>query len=122
MPDKKSEKQEELVVNPLDDAMSDLVRQQKKLVLMEAELKQRCDEHDVKGKDLLAREDSLIKREKDFEKKHGSLSDSERFGEMVRLIDQVYTLYVSSHSSDKGLYDSIKLLLDARERYNTKFD
>ena len=119
MADKQKEHE---IVPTLEVATTELIHQQKKLVLMEIDLKDKCDAYDKKCDDLQSREAQIEKREKSFEKKHATLSDSESFGEMVRLIDQVYTLYVVSHKSDKGLYDAIKLLLDARERYNTKLD
>ena len=102
--------------------MAEMAEMQKKLVAMEMDLKKKCEEYDNQVTELAEREQQLSKREKAFDKKHGTLTDSESFGEMVTLIDKVYTLYVSSHSSDKGLYDSIKLLLDAREKYNTKHE
>ena len=123
MPDKQGKTLDELEVSQRpDEVLEQIISHQKKLILMEADLKQKCDAHDEKCVDLQNREEKLAKREKAYEKKYGVLSDSENFGEMVKLIDQVYTLYVSTHSSDKGLYDAIKLLLDARERYNTKVD
>jgi phage shock protein A len=109
-------------ITSIDKTMDELASQQQRLVLMELDLKNKCDEYDKKCIDLQAREANLEKQKKVFEKKYATLSDSDSFGEMVKLIDQVYTLYVSSHNSDKGLYDSIKLLLDARERFNTKSD
>lgn len=121
MSDKQNENQKEHVTAN-DQGLADLIDKQSKLILMEADLKQKCDEYDETCVALQNRELKIEKREKVFEKKHATLSDSESFGEMVKLIDQVYTLYVMSHNSDKGLYDAIKLLLDARERYNTKLD
>ena len=92
----------------------------KKLAQMELDLKAKCDKYD---NDLIAlrdREAVLEKREKDFDKKFKTLDNSESFGEMVTLVDRIYTIYTATRSTDEGLYDSIKLLLDARSRFNTQ--
>ena len=92
----------------------------KKLAQMELDLKAKCDKYD---NDLIAlrdREEALEKREKAFDKKFKTLDNSESFGEMVALVDRIYTIYTATRNSDDGLYDSIKLLLDARARFNTQ--
>ena len=91
-----------------------------KLVAMERDLKERCDQYDQDMANLDERTKELEKREKAFDKKFKSLSNSEAFGEMVTLVDRIYTLYTADRISDKGLYESIKLLLDARSRYNSE--
>lgn len=92
----------------------------KKLAKMEIELRAKCDKHDADLIDLADREKALEKKEKAFEKKFKTLDNSESFGEMVALVDRIYTIYVSSRNTDDGLYDAIKLLLDARARFNTQ--
>jgi len=104
----------------IESKLSNLADMQTKLIAMEEELKVKCGEYDKQVKVLKEREKDITKREASFNKKFQSLSSSESFAEMVSLIDKVYTLYVSMHSSDTGLYESIKLILDARKRYQLK--
>tara|TARA_B100000683_G_C12414010_1_gene525035 strand:- start:859 stop:1170 length:312 start_codon:yes stop_codon:yes gene_type:complete len=92
----------------------------KKLAQMELDLKAKCDKYDADLIDLADREKALENKEKAFEKKFKTLDNSESFGEMVTLVDRIYTVYVSSRNTDDGLYEAIKLLLDARSRFNTQ--
>lgn len=92
----------------------------KKLAKMESDLKARCDKYDNDLITLRDREAALEKREKAFDKKFKTLDNSESFGEMVTLVDRIYTIYTATRSTDEGLYDSIKLLLDARSKFNTE--
>ena len=106
----------------LNVQMDELAEMQKKLVLMEQDLKVRCDDYDKRVAALSERESAVKKREDLINKTEVALASSESFAEMVKLTDQIYTMYVSAHSSDKGLYDALKLILDARQRYQPDKD
>ena len=99
-----------------------------KLLKIEAEVKSMADQLD-KDKALFAKEkkagldEVTAEREKldkdmaKFAKTKKVLSQAESFNHMVRLVDEIYTMYVTHHQTPSGLYESIKLLLDARSKF-----
>jgi hypothetical protein len=98
----------------------------KKLKLMETELKQKCDEFDAHKKmkeDELAahkkmKEDELAAREENLIQRTGNLDASGRFMKIQALLDEVYTLFVVGGGKPEDLYASIKLTLEARDKFS----
>jgi len=97
---------------------------EKKLELMESDLKRRCDELDSRLASLKKENQELEKREKDLEQDQeklkeamGNLDASQRFQKIQMLLDEVYTLYVSAGGMPDDLHESIKLSLQARAKF-----
>jgi len=95
---------------------------QYKLKLMETELKQKCDEFDahkqLKEDELNKRLDELVTKEEDLMMRVGALNASERFMKIQGLLDEVYTIFVAGGGIPDDLYASIKLILEARDKFS----
>jgi hypothetical protein len=88
-----------------------------KLKMIEADVKQMADQLDKDRAEFDKEKEDFIKRETAFNKKNDIIDAADAFNHMVKLVDEIYTMYVLQHSTPAGLYDSIKLLLDARSKF-----
>ena len=88
-----------------------------KLGRMEEDVKAMADKLDLDREALEKERVSLDKQVIAFNKKHDLIDASDAFNHMVKLVDEIYTMYVLQHGTHAGLYDSIKLLLDARSKF-----
>jgi|18_taG_2_1085343.scaffolds.fasta_scaffold159056_2 predicted nuclease with TOPRIM domain len=93
-----------------------------KLKAMEASLKDKCAELDKEKEELTHAKDAHEKNVNLFNQKYAILDASDAFNKMVTLVNEIYTMYVAQHDDDEGLYDSIKLLLDARSNFTRRKD
>jgi len=103
--------------------MSDETKEAK-LRNMELELQRRCEEFDkekvqlASDKDALKQQAEQLKKERDeLTKTIGQLNSSERFRKIQELLDEVYTLYVTSGGKEAELVEAIKLVLEARAKF-----
>ena len=101
-----------------------------KLLSIEAEVKIMADQLDkdkalfekekkAELNEIAAEREKLDKDVAKFAKTKKVLSQAESFNHMVRLVDEIYTMYVTHHQTPTGLYESIKLLLDARSKFTS---
>ena len=91
-----------------------------KLKMIEKDVKQMADQLDKDRAEFDKEKAAHDKREAAFNKKHDIIDAADAFNHMVKLVDEIYTMYVLQHSTPAGLYESIKLLLDARSKFLSK--
>ena len=103
------------------------VQNEKKATLakMEKDLQTRCqefDDHSTKiEKDFDERtskiEKELDERQKKLDEKVGCFTSAERFMKTQELLNEVYTLFIMGGGEPEELYESLKLILEARAKF-----
>jgi vacuolar-type H+-ATPase subunit E/Vma4 len=104
--------------------MSEIEAKEEKLQKMEKELQRRCEDFDkekvqfVTDKDAFEQQEQQLKKDRDeLTKTIGQLNSSERFRKIQELLDEVYTLYVTSGGKEADLIEAIRLVLEARAKF-----
>ena len=110
-------------VEPINDEDSERLEENKrKLKSMEEELKQKADEFDAHKKSIEEefhhREEKIVAIEENLLQKTGNLDESGRFMKIQTLLDEVYTLFICGGGKPDDLYESIKLILEARNKFS----
>ena len=103
------------------------VQNEKKATLakMEKDLQTRCqefDDHSTKiEKDFDERtskiEKELDERQRKLDEKVGCFTSAERFMKTQELLNEVYTLFIMGGGEPEELYESLKLILEARAKF-----
>ena len=109
-------KQESLDKREEDLAEFKRVQNEKKatLVKMEKELQIKCKEFDDHSTKL---EKELDERQRKLDEKVGCFTSSERFMKTQALLNEVYTLFILGGGAPEDLYESLKLILEARAKF-----
>jgi len=112
--------------------LEDIKEKERKLILMEKEMKEKCDKFDLhkksttdeldQRKKLMETEfkqkcDELAAKEENLNQRTGNLNASDRFMKIQLLLDEVYTLFVAAGGKPEDLYESLKLVLEARAKF-----
>lgn len=102
-------------ITDTDEADISLARA--KLLKIEADVKEQANQLDLDKDAFMKDRKELDASIAAFHKKHKLIDAADSFNHMVKLVDEIYTMYVLHHGTHAGLYDSIKLLLDARSKF-----
>ena len=84
------------------------------LVKMEKALQTRCKEFDDHSTKI---EKELDERQKKLDEKVGCFTSAERFMKTQELLNEVYTLFIMGGGEPEELYESLKLILEARAKF-----
>ena len=92
------------------------VQNEKKATLakMEKDLQTRCQEFDDHSTKI---EKELDERQRKLDEKVGCFTSAERFMKTQELLNEVYTLFIMGGGEPEDLYESLKLVLEARAKF-----